>query len=108
MYAFTAKGQYLTISLRPKDGLRVADAGLVVNPNFAYLFGVRSSAETSLANSNKRSPMWNKQCGSVRAIPEQASLTAGGRAELGLGHFDAAIDEANRAIDANYRSWYSY
>ena len=29
-------------------------------------------------------------------------------AELGLGHFDAAIDEANKAIDAGWRSFYSY
>ena len=29
-------------------------------------------------------------------------------AELGLGHFDAAIDEANKAIDAGYRVFYSY
>ncbi len=29
-------------------------------------------------------------------------------AELGLGHFDAAIDEANKAIAAGYRFFYSY
>jgi tetratricopeptide (TPR) repeat protein len=29
-------------------------------------------------------------------------------AELGLGHLDAAIDEANRAIDAGYRVFYCY
>ena len=29
-------------------------------------------------------------------------------AELGLGHFDAAIDAANKAIDAGYRVFYSY
>src|SRR5271169_3824132 len=31
------------------------------------------------------------------------NLMAG--AELGLGHFDAAIDEANKAIDAGWRSF---
>jgi len=29
-------------------------------------------------------------------------------AELGLGHFDAAIDEANKAIDAGYRIFHPY
>jgi adenylate cyclase len=29
-------------------------------------------------------------------------------AELGLGHFDAAIDEANKAIDAGFRVFFSY
>jgi adenylate cyclase len=28
--------------------------------------------------------------------------------ELGLGHFDATIDEANKAIDGGWRNWYSY
>ena len=31
-----------------------------------------------------------------------------GDAELGLGHFDAAIDEYHKAIDAGYRSFYAY
>ena len=30
------------------------------------------------------------------------------QAELGLGHFDAAIEEANKAIDAGYRVFYPY
>jgi tetratricopeptide (TPR) repeat protein len=29
-------------------------------------------------------------------------------AELGLGHLDAAIDDANKAIDTGYRVFYSY
>jgi adenylate cyclase len=29
-------------------------------------------------------------------------------AELGLGHLDTVIDEANKAIDAGWRVWYSY
>jgi hypothetical protein len=29
-------------------------------------------------------------------------------AELGLGHFDAVIDECNKAIDGGYRVFYSY
>jgi adenylate cyclase len=29
-------------------------------------------------------------------------------AELGLGHFDAVIDESSKAIDAGYKVFYSY
>ena len=29
-------------------------------------------------------------------------------AELGLGHFDAAIDSASTAVDAGFRLWFSY
>ena len=29
-------------------------------------------------------------------------------AEIGLGHFDAAMDECDRAIDGGYRVFYSY
>ncbi len=31
-----------------------------------------------------------------------------GDAELGLGHFDAAIDEYKKAIDAGWRAYQSY
>jgi adenylate cyclase len=109
IYAYFAKGMYLTISLRPNDGLRVADAGLAINPNSAYLYALRGNAETYL-----------RQFEQARSDVEQAmrlsprdpriglwhNLMAG--AELGLGHFDAAIDEANKAIDAGWRSFYSY
>ena len=42
MTAYTAKCMYLTNSRRPSDGLRVADAGLAINPNFATLHAARS------------------------------------------------------------------
>jgi adenylate cyclase len=29
-------------------------------------------------------------------------------AELGLGHFDAAIEEENKAIDAGFKVWFAY
>jgi hypothetical protein len=29
-------------------------------------------------------------------------------AELGLGHFDAAIEESSKAIDAGYRAFFTY
>jgi tetratricopeptide (TPR) repeat protein len=29
-------------------------------------------------------------------------------AELGLGHFDAAIDESNKAVDAGFKAFFTY
>src|SRR5271166_3045623 len=48
MTAYTAKSLYLTASHRAIEGLRVADAGLAINPNFATLYAVRSSAHAYL------------------------------------------------------------
>jgi adenylate cyclase len=109
MHTYSAKSSYLALSLRPNDGLRVANAGLVINPNYAPLYAIRGNAE-----------MYLRQFEQARSDVEQAmrlsprdpriglwhNLMAG--AELGLGHFDAAIDEANKAIDAGWRSFYSY
>ena len=109
MNAYGAKSVYLNISLRPNDALRVANAGLAINPNAALLYGLRSTAETYL-----------HQFEQARSDVEQAMRLSPrdprtgqfhnwlADAELGLGHFDATIDEANKAIDAGYRIWYSY
>ena len=43
-----AKSIYLTISRRANESLRTADAGLAIKPNYASLYFVRSSAESSL------------------------------------------------------------
>ncbi len=108
-WAYTGKSMYLNILLRPNDALRVANAGLAINPNFAYLYGMRSSAETylrqfELARSDVEQAM--------RLSPHDTSIGQFHNwladAELGLGHFDTAIDEANKAIDAGWRNWYSY
>jgi len=109
IYAYTAKSMYLAISLRPNDGLRVADAGLVINPNSAYLYAIRGIAETYLRQfEQSKSDVEQAMRLSPRdpRIGQWHNFMAG--AELGLGHFDAAIDEANKAIDAGWRSFYSY
>jgi adenylate cyclase len=109
MYAYTVKSLYLAISLRPNDAFRVADAGLVVNPNSASLYATRGNAETYLRQFEQAKSDVEQ---AMRLSPRDPTiglwhnLMAG--AELGLGHFDAAIDEANKAIDAGWRSFYSY
>jgi tetratricopeptide (TPR) repeat protein len=109
MLAYTTKSMYLAMSLRPNDALRVADTGLVINPNSASLYATRGNAETYLRQFEQAKSDVEQ---AMRLSPRDPRIglwhnfMAG--AELGLGHFDAAIDEANKAIDAGWRSFYSY
>jgi tetratricopeptide (TPR) repeat protein len=107
--AYSRKCVYLALSLRPNDAVRVADAGLVINPNSALLFAQRGNAKTYLRQFEQaKSDLEQAMRLSPRdpRIGQWHNLMAG--AETGLGHFDAAIDEANKAIDAGYRNLYSY
>ena len=108
-WAYTTKSVYLSISHRPNDALRVANAAHAINPNNAYLLAIRSAAETYLRQFEQaKSDVQQAMRLSPRdpRIGNWHNLLAD--AELGLGHFDAAIDEANKAIDAGWRVWYSY
>jgi adenylate cyclase len=109
MNAYGAKAIYLNITLRSNDALRVANAGLAINPNSAYLHGIRSNAETYLGQFEQaRSDIEQARRLSPRD-PRAATWHAYlADAELGLGHLDAAIEEFSTAIDAGYRVPYCY
>jgi adenylate cyclase len=88
---------------------RVADAELAVNPNYAPAYAYRSSAESALgqfeqAKSDVREAM--------RLSPRDPRMgyfhSNMADAELGLRHFDAAIEESNKAIDAGYKAHWPY
>ena len=109
MMAYIAKCMYLVTSQRPDQGLRIADAGLAINPNFAALHAARSHAHTYLgqfeqAKSDIRQAM--------RLSPRDPRLGQWHNfmadAELGLGHYDGAIEEASKAVDAGYRIYFTY
>ena len=99
--AYNVKSTYLFLSQRPNEALRAADAGLAVNPNMASLYSPRSMAEISLGRF-KQAKSDAQQA--VRLSPRDPNIGLFhvnlGDPELGLGHFDAAIDEYYRAIDA--------
>jgi len=46
--AYQAKAAYLTMSSRPDEALRAADAGLAINPSSAILLATRANVETYL------------------------------------------------------------
>ena len=109
VHAYQTKGFYLTASSRPSEALRVADAGLAVNPNAASLYANRSIGKTY------RREFQQAKSDVLRAMqlsPRDPAMSQWHNfladAEIGLGHFDAAMDECDRAIDGGYRVFYSY
>ena len=108
-WAYSVKSTYLNLSLRPNDALRVANAGIALNSNYAYLFAGRAAAECYLGQFEQAKSDVQQ---AMRLSPRDPRLSQWHNfladAELGLGHLDAAIDDANKAIDAGYRVFYSY
>jgi adenylate cyclase len=107
--AYFVKSVYLTCSRRPNEALRAADAGLAVDPNFAALVATRSNTESYLSQfEHAKSDIQQ----AMRLSPRDPRIGLWHNfmadAELGLGHFDAAIEESSNAIDAGYKVFYSY
>ena len=107
--AYYAKGNYLSISRRFAEALRTADAGLAINPNYAPLYFVRASSKNSLGQFEQAKPDVQQ---AIRLSPRDPLIgvfrIVSGDAELGLGHFDAAIDEYHNATDSGFRPFYAY
>jgi tetratricopeptide (TPR) repeat protein len=108
MTAYMAKSMYLTNSHRPSEGRRVADAGLLINPNFATLYAVRSNADIYLGQFEQaKSDIQQAMLLSPRDPRSGQWHNFMADAELGLGHYDRAIEQASMAIDAGYRIYFS-
>ena len=108
-WAYSVKSIYLNISRRPNDALRVANAGLDLDSNDALLFAWRSSAETYLGQF-EQAILDVQQA--MRLSPRDPRISNWHNlmadAELGLSHFDAAIEAASKSIDAGFRVFYPY
>jgi adenylate cyclase len=107
--AYLAKSSYLNHSSRTNEASRVVDAGLVIDPNNALLYATRSNIETYLGQfGESKSDILQAMRLSPRdpAFSQWHNFLAD--AELGLGHFDAAIEECNKAIEGGYRVFYTY
>jgi adenylate cyclase len=94
------KAQYLGLSRRPSEALDAADAGLAVNPNEVGLLIARAIAENSLGRYEQAKADMER---AIRLSPRDRYLGVFrvdlGEAEIGLGDFDAAIDQFHKAID---------
>ena len=109
MRAYNVKASHLFITQRPNEALRAADAGLATNPNTAALYAIRGFAEISLGRFEQAKSDAQQ---AIRLSPRDPSVgfwhVALGDPELGLGHFDAAIEEYHKAIDAGHHSSIPY
>ena len=109
MRAYWAKGVYLARTRRADESLRTAEAGLAINPNYAALYSIRSTAKSSLGKFEQAKSDAQQ---AMRLSPRDPFIglfhVQMGDAELGLGHFDAAIDEYHKATDAGFRPFFAY
>jgi tetratricopeptide (TPR) repeat protein len=106
---YSAKSVWLTMTGRAKEGLRVADAALAVNPNYAAEYSYRALAETNLGQFEKAKADLHQAMRLSPLDPRMgAFLDKMGWAELGLGDFDAAIEASSKAIDAGSKVYFTY
>ena len=80
-----------------------------MNSNSAPLLATRSIAETYLRQFEQAKSDVQQ---AMRLSPRDPALSQWHNfmadAEIGLGHFNSAIDESSKAIDGGYRVFYSY
>ena len=107
---YYAKSLYLSEVLhRTADAQRAADAGLALNPSSALLYFASGNGKIQAGMfAEAKSDILR----AIQLSPRDPSLglwlnTLAG-ADIGLGHFDDAINETNRAIDAGNRTFYEY
>jgi tetratricopeptide (TPR) repeat protein len=109
VWAYFVKSFYLDSSSRPNEGLIAADEGLAINPNYAPLYNARGFAEMDLGRYDQTK---SDNLQAMRLSPRDPIMglwqTSLADAEMGLGHFDAAIDLIHRAIDSGFRTSYPY
>jgi adenylate cyclase len=107
--SYTNKSNYLAVSRRADEALRVADAGLAVNPNIPWLFVSRAFAELSLGRfDDAKSDMQQ----AIRLSPRDPTITffhvGLGDAEIGAGRPEAAMVEYRMALDAGDHTYWVY
>ena len=107
---YSTKSLYLSYVLHhTEEGLRAADTGLALNSGSALLYHARGTGENQIGMfAEAKSDLLH----AIQLSPRdpnlgiwQATLTA---SDIGLGHFDDAIIDSHRAIDAGYRTFLVY
>lgn len=109
MQAYIAKTFYLNGTRRAGDGLRVADQGLAIDSNSAALYNVRGYSKINLGQFDEAKSDILKAMELSPRDPQMGLWRANlADAEMGLGNYDAAIQLLQLAIDAGFRTSYSY
>jgi adenylate cyclase len=106
---YEAKGAYLSLSRRYDEAIRVADAGLAVNPNDPGFHVTRASAEISLGHFDEAKSDVQQ---AMRLSPRDPLITVLqtqlGDIEIGSGRPEAAIVEYRKSLDAGDRNYWNY
>jgi adenylate cyclase len=109
VFPYLGKAFYLNMTGRSDEALRAADEGLAIDPNYAQLYNARGYSEINLSRFGQAK---SDILQAMRLSPRDPSMplwqTNLADAEMGLGHFDAAIDLIHKSIDAGYRTQYTY
>jgi adenylate cyclase len=105
--AYATKSNYLAMSHRFDEAVRVANAGVAVNPNNPWLYQSRALAEISLGRLDEaRSDIQR----AIRLSPDDPGRVDWDRQlaniEFAAGHLDAAIDAYHRVLDAGDRTFW--
>jgi adenylate cyclase len=110
MPAYYAKVTYLSnLRLRANELVDVADAGLAVDPNYARLYAMRGLGEASLGHFEQaKSDLRQAMQLSPREPRMGLWIFLIADVEIEQGHYDAAIDECHKAIEAGNRNYYVY
>jgi TolB-like protein len=107
--SYMHKSFYLGMSRRSEEAIRVADAGLALNPNITYLYMARANAELDLGRFDEAKS--DMQQG-IRLSPRDPFatffFTGIGDAELGAGRPEAAIAEYRKSLDAGDHTYWNY
>jgi adenylate cyclase len=107
--SYETKSTYLAMSHRFDEAVRVANAGLAVNPNNHQLYKARALAEISLGRLDEAKSDMQQ---AIRLSPDDPwrvdSDRQLGNIEFGLGHLEAAIDAYRKALDAGDRPQWPY
>jgi adenylate cyclase len=107
LWAYYVKAVYLYYSHRADKAIETADAMLAIDPNFGW--GVRGNANLFAGHFEQaRSDILQSLKLSPRDPLIGISTKYLGDAELGLGHFDAAIENYHKAIDLGFSTEWPY
>jgi adenylate cyclase len=107
--SYATKSGYLALSQRFDEAIRVANAGLAVNPNNPFLYASRGMAEISLGRLDEAKSDIQQ---AIRLSPDDPYGVSWdrqlGNMEFAAGHLEAAIDAYHKALDAGDRAIHPY